>query len=387
MDVKGIFIGIALGATSIIIYTSIAGNNNVLDSFIKKDSQQMMSQSNKIDDTVSKTYVTDMDYQYSQLQETDRTLYIEILSALQNHIEERKLSTTDESSIDKVFTCVMYDHPEIFYVDGYQYVKVAENNELTDIIFKGNYTMTKEEVNSYQPRVENYISKCIAGIPSGDDYSKIKYIYDYVISNTEYDRMAASNQTILSAMINGRSVCNGYAKTMQLLLQKAGIRCTVVTGVANNEAHIWNLVYSDGEWYHVDPTWGDSSYLIHSNGNIKESVITYENFMVTTDEISKSHKINMNIEIPLCTATDDNYYVREGSLIESYDAEKIGLIFNRAFTSDKGYITLKCKDLQSFNEVKEKLITEQEVFKLLGDEYENIRYQEDSSLFILSFYY
>ena len=81
-----------------------------------------------------------------------------------------------------------------------------------------------------------------------------------LILRTEYEQGSADSQTICSVLLNQRSVCQGYAKTFQYLCQLAGIPAMLVTGDVNGEGHAWNIVFLDGDWYYIDPTWGDASY-------------------------------------------------------------------------------------------------------------------------------
>ena len=78
-------------------------------------------------------------FYFSNLEITQQNLYVEILYALENYIDEMEVSTTDTDEIDKVFQCVMMDHPEIFYISGYSFVKYALGDEVKKIVFKGTY--------------------------------------------------------------------------------------------------------------------------------------------------------------------------------------------------------------------------------------------------------
>ena len=61
-------------------------------------------------------------YSFSQLSEKEQDIYIEILWTLQGFRENVKLSSLDNDEISNIFQCVLNDHPEIFYVDGYKLI-------------------------------------------------------------------------------------------------------------------------------------------------------------------------------------------------------------------------------------------------------------------------
>ena len=48
-----------------------------------------------------------------------------------------------------------------------------------------------------------------------------------------------------------------------------------------SEKHIWNAVYLDGDWYHLDLTWDDP---VTSD---KSDVLEYNFFLITTDELEQ----------------------------------------------------------------------------------------------------
>lgn len=90
---------------------------------------------------------------------------------------------------------------------------------------------------------------------------KIKIIHDYIIDNTEYDKLKYDNKndttyksnTAYGVLIEGYGTCNGYADAMAIFLNKLN----VINYKISNDEHIWNLVYLDGKWYHLDLTWDD----------------------------------------------------------------------------------------------------------------------------------
>ncbi len=169
-----------------------------------------------------------------------------------------------EADMDKIFQCVMCDHPELFYVDGYSYTKYMRGEQITAITFSGTYNGDLESVVEREQEIRAAADGILAGIEAGaDDYKKIKYVYEALISNTDYDIGVSDHQNIYSVFVHHLSVCQGYAKATQYLLNRLGVECTLVQGtVQTGEGHAWNLVKVDGEYYYVDTTWGDVSYRI-----------------------------------------------------------------------------------------------------------------------------
>ena len=98
----------------------------------------------------------------------------------------------------------------------------------------------------------------------GDTYEKIKYIYETLIRQVEYQEDSGQNQNIRSVFLEGKTVCMGYSKAAQYLLNRMGIFCTLVTGTVNGDrpsSHAWNLVKIGEEYYFMDVTWGNPGYL------------------------------------------------------------------------------------------------------------------------------
>ncbi len=148
---------------------------------------------------------------------------------------------------------------------------IAAINEIVDKVIK-------EKLNNNMPTRE-----------------KIKIIHDYIIDNAEYDKLKYENKndttyksnTAYGVLVQGYGTCNGYADAMAIFLDKLNI----INYKISNSEHIWNLVYLDGKWYHLDLTWDDPI----SDVNINRD--TY--FLITTSELEElndgTHKFDKSI--------------------------------------------------------------------------------------------
>ena len=99
------------------------------------------------------------------------------------------------------------------------------------------------------------------------------------------------DQSAYSALVNGQSVCAGYARAFQYIMQQLGIPTYYCTGYSG-ENHAWNIVKLYNDYYNVDTTWDDTE------------PGTYNYFNKTDAEFNTTHiRRNLSINLPACTGT------------------------------------------------------------------------------------
>lgn len=311
-------------------------------------------------------------YCYEQLTDAEKTLYDRMLYAMENRCTARiEVEEASEDAIDRIFTCVCYDHPEVFDVSGYRLGK--KQSRVTGEIhyeFEANYLYDVDTWNSLRGQIDQICASVLAGVdPSADQYTRAKFVYDYIIGSTDYDSSADQNQTMVSVFLDGRSVCAGYSAATQYLLQKLGIRCGIVSGsVIENDvavSHAWNILMLDGQYYYMDTTYGDPVLEGESSYDFGPD---YDYFCVTTQDISVDHVIDESkLAAPVCTAVDDNYYHREGKYFVTYDTDQLTRLFESMEANGEKTLSIRCADEGLYQEMKTNLIDNYGVFDYIPD--------------------
>ncbi len=211
------------------------------------------------------------------------------------------IKTTDLSTIYKY---VCYDSPDLFWVDGgYTYYR-NNSNIVTKVVPK--YNGLVKDIAGNTAKMEQALADPLAKMWSmANDVARVKFAHDYIVSNVGYGADSVYNQSAYSAVIEGVSVCAGYSRTFQYMMQKVGIPCAYVTGYAWDEtysgAHAWNLVLLNGEYYAIDVTWDDPL-------GAAEGKFYYDYFNVTDTQLAADHqRDNISAVLPAASGTKASF--------------------------------------------------------------------------------
>lgn len=166
-----------------------------------------------------------------------------------------------------------YVHP----YNSFDNISFSFNNEVVQI--KIEHIYSEDDINTLNKIVDEFINNNITN--SMGTKEKIRIIHDYIINNADYDILKTKNKddntyrssTAYGVLVQGYGICSGYSDAMAIFLDKLNI----INYKISNDQHIWNLVYLDGEWLHLDLTWDDP---------ISDSNITRDNyFLISTKNL------------------------------------------------------------------------------------------------------
>ena len=306
-------------------------------------------------------------FYYSRLTATRQKAYDVILNGIREFKDQVEVEGCNMADLHVIVESIEYDHPELFWFDSYSMLGKSVLLE---------YGAKKEEAEVLQRQIDSAVSKYLEGIDdsmSGYDvtirlHAKIVAAVDYdTIALDEEDRRGGPKRgeidylrTICGVFLQGKAVCEGYARAIQYLLQKCGVECAEAAGNTKREsreeggAHAWNILKLDGDYYYLDSTWDDSSDTVQV---VKTTQIGFEYLNVTTEEMQRSRDFAYcPTQMPVCEATKCNYFYHNGYVLEKYDVEKVKAIAKKAAVAGASFFVFKCTNKAAFDEAFNKMI-------------------------------
>lgn len=331
-------------------------------------------------------------YFYNLLSSKEKKSYNAIVDGILNMKAKIRIQETDKNTIEKIMICIMDDHPELFWCDG-SYVYTSYNN-YSD--FSPTYLYGEQEKNSRQNQIDIQAKSILNRVQTNwTDYEKIKYVYESVITSVEYVTGAPDNQNIYSSLVNKKSVCAGYTRACQYLLQQMGIECLFVPGMVNQtEGHAWNIVKCNGNYYQMDATFGDRAFEPNTQGGIPEELnINYSYLCCSDSEIYTDRYSTLSLELPVCNLLDLNYFKMQGCYYEYYSDAILEHLRTAIFNGEKVW-QCQFSNLQDYQKMLN-TIKNGEFAEIVSEYYTSIGYngqgmvwyQENDARYTISCWY
>ena len=124
----------------------------------------------------------------------------------------------------------------------------------------------------------------------------IKKIHDYLIKNVTYDEeyeegdVVTTSNKATGALVDKVALCSGYTDTFALFMDKLGIKNFKIS----TDNHVWNVIYFNDQWLHVDVTWDDDE---------TNNKTAYYFFLIDTEDLldkdKTDHSFNQELYLEL----------------------------------------------------------------------------------------
>lgn len=270
--------------------------------------------------------------------------YDAISAGVEATLTEINLSNgTDTLSAEELATVMdayRRDRADHFWLGNAYEVASVEGKVVS---MKPSYLFVGDELTAARAEVEFATSEIIFSVKSEwSDFEKLVYLHDTLAARIEYAE-GENAHNLFGAIVNGKSVCEGYAEALQYLLHMLNIRAFLAIGtstdpIANTPVgHEWSYVQIDGKWCHVDLTWDDQGEQL------------YHAYLGLTDtEIARDHELSLTAyALPTCDSDANNYFVKNGTAMNApYDVDAIASVLVSGRKSGSFYVS----DTESFVE-------------------------------------
>lgn len=196
-------------------------------------------------------------------------------------LEDAKAISKDKDLLTHINNFV---HP--FHSADNMITTLRTNGEVYIVV---EYLYSKEDITVINNEVDRLYKSIVTTKMTTDE--KILAIHDYIINNTKYDIIKSSSKTsthhsniAYGPLFEGYATCNGYTDLMTLFLYKLNIPNYKVAKTPDNtigfEGHVWNAVYLNNNWLHLDLTWDDP---VSKDG---KNYLQHNYYLITTEELN-----------------------------------------------------------------------------------------------------
>ena len=246
-------------------------------------------------------------YYYEQLPSYMRPIYVNIYNGLKNqrtdfsfYAQKHNGVNPPREIIKKILDHVINDNPALYYICGsnvhafYSFASGEVRITYTDHYTPQQHLQLRQNLIQRAEPILDFLRGKIG------EYPKVYDLYRYMIATIQYaqdfsrvsTKKSLETASIIGPLLYRSTICAGYSKMFKLLCDQLGIDCIYVSGTANGkygwDAHAWNLVRINGNFYHIDVTF--------DSGNFRATQkYDYKYYLLSDKAIQKDHKWDRNL--------------------------------------------------------------------------------------------
>ncbi len=278
---------------------------------------------------------------YDSLSEEDKDIYRRICGAIEQHNTEDVLLAKLDSKeacmqmaekVATMYTYLVYEQPQYFWVNASEHESVIWNQgDDYQVRIRLSYLMDQDEAADKKIAFDARVNEIVQEAEKqSDTFEQVLYIYETIVKGTEYDKDLAESdvsadlgRSAYGCLVDGKTVCSGYALAFNMVMKELGYECGVEfdkLGMTSlSDGHVWNYAKLDGEYYYFDLTWDDTAFDGAEYNDYIDCSHMY--FAITEQELKASHTISEQSVAPSCTGETYNYFRYRNLNMEQYDFE------------------------------------------------------------------
>lgn len=297
---------------------------------------------------------------YEQLDEEERMIYRVLRDGVALGETEIQVYSDDTQRLFEIYRMIHFDYPEFFWMTGWGKMTTYQwPGGRVYTVFEPEYGHVGEEKERMQAEIEAAVEAFLATVDANaTEFERVRAVYEYIIMTTTYNLDAPDNQNIYSVFVHRESVCAGFSRAAQLLLERLGIFATYVVGdayipgfTAYPVAHAWNLVRVDGEYYYLDVTWGSPTFA--EDFILADSIhILYDYLLVNEEQLFRTHTLGEGINMPPVTSTRSNFFYVHGMFYHTHDPEAVLEAMNASILDQEDWIAFQFATPELFQSMR-----------------------------------
>ena len=214
---------------------------------------------------------------YNMLTDKCKQLYKQIYA---NTLSERTTflpvtkATSDEWN--NALMSVIFDHPELFWLNTRMYTEYDYKGSVVKVqlyFYDDELGNISEARNTFDQMVDSFMAGA-SEKKFKTDYDKEVYVHDQLAERLTYKENPL-DQSAYSAIVGNETVCAGYSKAFQLLMQQLDVPTYLSVGwgggLISGDMHAWNIIKLGNDYYNLDVTWDDQDPINYNYFNQSDS--------------------------------------------------------------------------------------------------------------------